>query len=67
MIRMLREKKTGLYYQGPGEWTAHKRKALTFKDNDSAIECGRRLHRPYLELILCFTGTGRDIAFPLAH
>jgi hypothetical protein len=67
MIRMLREKKTGLYYQGPGEWTAYKRKALTFKDNHTAIACGRRLNRPYLELILSFTGAGRDIAFPLSE
>jgi hypothetical protein len=65
MIRLLREKKSGLYYKAGGEWTAYKRHALTFKDNQSAIACGLKLKRHTVELVLQFTGYGRDVAFPL--
>ena len=65
MIRLLREKKSGLYYKGSGEWTPHKKNAFEFKDNQSAIACGRRLKWPAVELIFKFSGFGRDVAFPL--
>jgi len=65
MIRLLREKKSGLYYKAPGEWTPHKQKAFAFKDNESAISCGRRLKWPDVELIFRFSGPGRDVAFPI--
>jgi len=67
MIRLLRERKSGLYYKGSGEWTPHKNNALEFKDNQSAIDCGRRLKWPDVELIFKFSGFGRDVAFPLSY
>ena len=65
MKRILRDKKSGCYYQAGGGWTPHKKKALEFKDNQSAITCGRKLNSPTVELVLRFAGYGRDIAFPL--
>jgi hypothetical protein len=65
VTRLLREKSSGLYYKGADGWTADKRKAFNFKDNASAIACGRRLKRGNLELILAFARTNRDVAFPL--
>jgi len=65
MTRLLREKKSGLYYEGFGKWTAHKQNAFEFKDNQSAMACGRRLKWPNVELIFKFSGFGHDVAFPL--
>lgn len=67
MRRVLRDKRTGRYYQAGGQWTAHQKHALEFKDNESAIDCGRTLNSSSLELVLRFTGYGRDIAFPLTR
>ena len=65
MKRLLREKKSGLYYKSAGKWTADKRHAREFKDNQSAIECGAKLGIHSMELVLRFTGYGRDVAFSL--
>ena len=65
MKRLLREKKSGLYYKAAGKWTADKRHAREFKDNQSAIDCGSKLGIRDMELVLQFTGYGRDIAFSL--
>ena len=65
MRRVLRDKSTGQYYRSDGLWTARQKDALEFKDNQSAIDCGRKLHSRSVELVLRFTGYGRDIAFPL--
>ena len=65
MKRLLRDRKSGLYYKSAGKWTADKRHARDFKDNQSAIECGAKLEIDAMELVLRFTGYGPDIAFSL--
>jgi hypothetical protein len=65
MKRLLREKKSGLYYKAAGKWTPDRKYALEFKDNQSAINCGLKLKDRTMELVLRFAGYGRDVAFPL--
>ena len=65
MVRVLRDKTSGLYYKGSGEWTGRKEKAFVFADLAAAMECSQHLQRSFLELVLCFSGPGRDISFPL--
>jgi hypothetical protein len=64
MKRLLRDKPLGLYYKGGGEWTSNKSKAVEFKNTQCAIDCGVRLKRREIQLIMSFKGCGKDIAFP---
>ena len=65
MKRLLRDRKSGLYYKSAGKWTADKRQAREFKDNQSAINCGAKLGIDAMELVLRFSGYGQDVAFSL--
>jgi hypothetical protein len=64
MKRLLRDKPFGLYYKGGGQWTPYKSKAVDFKSTQCAIDCGVRLKRWEMQLIMSFKGCGKDVAFP---
>ena len=54
MRTLLRQASTGLFFQGPGQWTANPAKAHNFKMIDRAIEFVRRWKLQDLELAFAF-------------
>ncbi len=64
---VLREIKTGLYVQQPGEWTRDLRQARTFKHSAEAMDVAREHDLEGLEVLLAFDEppTGQQVSIPL--
>lgn len=54
MRTLLRQSDTGLYFQGPDQWTPNPAEAHNFKMIDWALDFVRRWKRPDLELAFAF-------------
>ena len=56
MRTLLRKVSSGLYFQGPGKWTANPAEAKNFKMIDSALDFIRRWELKDVELAFAFKG-----------
>lgn len=54
MKTLLRRVSTGLYFQGPDQWTENPAEAHNFKLIDRALEFVERWHLPDMELAFAF-------------
>ncbi len=54
MRTLLRKVSTGLYFQGPDQWTQHPAQAHNFKMIDHALDFVRRWHLGDVELAFAF-------------
>ncbi len=64
---VLREIKTGLYLQQPGEWTPDLNAARTFKHSAEAMDVARENGLEGLEVLLAFDepASQQQVALPL--
>jgi hypothetical protein len=65
MRTLLRQASTGLYFQGPGQWTPNPANAHNFKMIDRAIEFVQRWKLPDLELAFAFDDLDEVTRVPL--
>jgi hypothetical protein len=54
MRTLLRQVSTGLYFQGPDQWTTDRSRAHNFKLIDHALAFVRRWNLQHLELVFAF-------------
>lgn len=62
---LLRNSKTGLYYQEPGQSTANPQEARVFGHASQAISLAYQMHLPDMEVLLTFEEAAHNIRFPL--
>jgi hypothetical protein len=62
---LLRDAKTGLYFQEPQGWTAETEKAQAFKHSAEAMDLAREHNVTDAEVILAFEESRYTVALPL--
>ena len=62
---LLRDARTGLYFQEPEQWTGESEKARTFKHSADAMNVARQTHLQQAEVILSFEESAYTVALPL--
>jgi hypothetical protein len=65
MRTLLRQAATGLYFQGPDQWTTERERAHNFKMIDRAVEFARRWNLPDVELVFAFEDAEEVTRVPL--
>ncbi len=62
---LLRDSRTGLYFQEPEIWTHEAHKARTFKHSADAMNLARRENLEQAEVVLAFEESAYTVALPL--
>jgi hypothetical protein len=62
---LLRDARTGLYFQDPEQWTAETAKAQTFRHSAEAMNLARECQVQQAEVILAFEESAYTVALPL--
>ena len=62
---LLRDARTGLYFQEPEHWTGEAEKAQTFKHSADAMNLARQEHVQQAEVILAFEESAYSVTLPL--
>lgn len=65
MRTLLRQVATGLYYQGPDQWTTNPERAHNFKMIDRALQFAQQWKLRDVELAFAFSGARRVRRVPL--
>ncbi len=62
---LLRDARTGLYFQEPAHWTAKAEQAQNFKHSAEAMDRAREKRVRHAEVILAFEESAYTVALPL--
>ena len=62
---LLRDVRTGLYFQEPPGWTAETQKAQSFRHSAEAMNLARKHHLEEAEVVLSFEESSYAVALPL--
>jgi len=62
---LLRDAKTGLYFQEPERWTGRAENARTFKHSAEAMNLAREENVEQAEVVLAFEESAYTVALPL--
>src|SRR4051812_650947 len=65
--RLIRQVRTGLYYDGFGGWTERDSEAFAYKTMADAIEAGEELDPESLFLVLKFLDARMDVQTPMLN
>ncbi len=62
---LLRDARTGLYFQESEHWTGHAKNARTFKHSAEAMNVARQKQMQQAEVVLSFEESAYTVALPL--
>ncbi|HEY5911393.1 MAG TPA: hypothetical protein VJA21_12400 [Verrucomicrobiae bacterium] len=62
---LLRDTRTGLYFQEPEQWTGEVDKAQTFRHSADAMNVARQKQVQQAEVVLAFEESAYTVAIPL--
>ena len=62
---LLRDARTGLYFQQPEQWTAEAEKAQAFKHSAEAMNTAREHQVLHAEVVLAFDESAYTVALPV--
>ena len=62
---LLRDARTGLYFQETEQWTSEPQKALSFRHSAEAMNTARERQVLHAEVVLAFDESAYTVALPL--